>query len=402
MNPVSRKTAWSRVFTLAVAAFIFNTTEYIPVGLLSDIGGSFDMATSQAGMLMTVYAWIVALMSLPLMLMTSRIDRRALLIGIFTVFSASHLLSYFAWNFDVLLISRAGVALSHALFWSITASLAARLAPAGCQAKALSLLATATALASVLGLPLGRIIGQSFGWRTTFLIIGAAAFMLLWLIVKTMPRVVAEHGGSLKSLPSILRRPALLGLYVLAVTVVAAHFTAFTYIEPFVVNVAHLSEGFATLLLLVLGASGIVGSLIFSKYGENKLSLVLVTAIGMLFVSLMLLRSAAASQSTMVMLAMLWGMAFMMIGMSMQMKVLRLAHDATDVAMALFSGIFNIGIGAGALLGNKISTTSSMASIGYAGAVPALAALLWVAFMMRRWWAVSPTPAKPDVVVTEV
>ena len=95
-------------------------------------------------------------------------------------------------------------------------------------------------------------------------------------------------------------------------------------------------------------------------------------------------------------------MAFMMIGMSMQMKVLRLAHDATDVAMALFSGIFNIGIGAGALLGNKISTTSSMASIGYAGAVPALAALLWVAFMMRRWWAVSPTPAKPDVVVTEV
>lgn len=398
MNTVSRKTAWSRVFTLAVAAFIFNTTEYIPVGLLSDIGSSFDMATSQAGMLMTVYAWIVALMSLPMMLMTSRIDRRKLLIAIFVVFSVSHLLSYFAWNFDVLLISRAGVALAHALFWSITASLAARLAPAGRQAQALSLLATATALASVLGLPLGRIVGQSFGWRTTFLLIGVAAFMLLGLIIKTMPRVTSEHGGSLKSLPSILRRPALLGLYALAVTVVAAHFTAFTYIEPFVVNVAHLSEGFATLLLLVLGAAGIVGSVIFGKYGESKLSVVLTSAIAMLFISLMLLRSAAASEGTMIMLSLLWGMAFMMIGMSMQMKVLRLAPDATDVAMALFSGIFNIGIGAGAMLGNKISTVSSMASVGYAGAVPALAGLLWVGFMMRRWWAVAPSEPEREVV----
>ncbi|MCU5775292.1 sugar transporter [Erwiniaceae bacterium BAC15a-03b] len=384
INAVSRKTAWSRVMTLAVAAFIFNTTEYIPVGLLSDIGGSFGMESAQTGIMLTVYAWIVALMSLPLMLMTSQINRRTLLITIFGLFMCSHLLSFFAWNFDVLLISRAGVALAHALFWSITASLAIRLAPAGNRARALSLIATATALASVLGLPLGRIIGQGFGWRATFLVIAAVAFVLLWLIVKIIPNVSSEHAGSIRNLPELLSRPALLGLYALAVAVVTAHFTAFTYIEPFVQKVAGFSQNFATLLLLVLGIAGIAGSVIFSKYGEANLNVVLASAIALLSLCLLMLSTAAGSETAMIVLCSLWGIAFMMIGMGMQMKVLTLAPDATDVAMAMFSGIFNIGIGAGALLGNKVSSELSMSSTGYVGAVPAVMALIYAVWMFRK------------------
>ncbi|WNN45963.1 MULTISPECIES: sugar transporter [Winslowiella] len=383
INAVSRKTAWTRVLTLAVAAFIFNTTEYIPVGLLSDIGSSFGMASAQTGIMLTVYAWIVALMSLPLMLMTSHINRRTLLITVFSLFIGSHLLSFWSSSFNILLVSRAGVALAHALFWSITASLAVRLAPAGKRAQALGLIATATALASVLGLPLGRMIGQGFGWRVTFLAIAAVAFLLLWLIVKVMPNLSSEHAGSIRSLNALFRRPALLGLYLLAVSIVTAHFTAFTYIEPFVAKVAGFSENFATLLLLVLGAAGIAGSYIFSKYGEANLNRILTGSIALLLLCLMLLSGAAVSETGMVILCLLWGVAFMIIGMSMQMKVLTLAPDATDVAMAMFSGIFNIGIGAGALLGNKVSTEISMASVGYIGAVPALLALV-VAFLMFR------------------
>ncbi|MBO1966454.1 sugar transporter [Salmonella sp. 32040203-2019-00173] len=385
INPVSRKVAWLRVVTLAIAAFIFNTTEFVPVGLLSDIAESFHMQTAQVGIMLTIYAWVVAVMSLPFMLLTSQMERRKLLICLFVLFIASHVLSFLAWNFTVLVISRIGIAFAHAIFWSITASLAIRLAPAGKRAQALSLIATGTALAMVLGLPIGRVVGQYFGWRTTFFAIGMGALITLLCLIKLQPKLPSEHSGSLKSLPLLFRRPALMSLYVLTVVVVTAHYTAYSYIEPFVQNVAGLSANFATVLLLILGGAGIIGSLVFGKLGNRHASSLVSIAIALLVVCLLLLLPAADSEAHLAILSIFWGIAIMVIGLGMQVKVLALAPDATDVAMALFSGIFNIGIGAGALVGNQVSLHWSMSAIGYIGAIPACAALVWAVLIFRKW-----------------
>ena len=376
-HTVSRRVAWLRVVTLAIAAFIFNTTEFVPVGLLSDIAASFHMETAQVGIMLTIYAWVVALMSLPFMLLTSQMERRKLLIGLFVVFIASHVLSFMAWNFTVLVISRVGIAFAHAVFWSITASLAIRLAPAGKRAQALSLIATGTALAMVLGLPIGRIVGQYFGWRTTFFAIGMGALITLVCLIKLLPKLPSEHSGSLKSLPLLMRRPALMSIYLLTVIVVTAHYTAYSYIEPFVQVVAGFSANFATVLLLILGGAGIIGSILFGKLGNKHASALVSSAIGLLLACLLLLMPAAGSESHLAILSLFWGVAIMIIGLGMQVKVLALAPDATDVAMSLFSGIFNLGIGAGALVGNQISLHVSMSAIGYLGAIPALIALIW-------------------------
>ncbi|ECI2593863.1 sugar transporter [Salmonella enterica subsp. enterica serovar Enteritidis] len=385
INPVSRKVAWLRVVTLAIAAFIFNTTEFVPVGLLSDIAESFHMQTAQVGIMLTIYAWVVAVMSLPFMLLTSQMERRKLLICLFVLFIASHVLSFLAWNFTVLVISRIGIAFAHAIFWSITASLAIRLAPAGKRAQALSLIATGTALAMVLGLPIGRVVGQYFGWRTTFFAIGMGALITLLCLIKLLPKLPSEHSGSLKSLPLLFRRPSLMSLYVLTVVVVTAHYTAYSYIEPFVQNVAGLSANFATVLLLILGGAGIIGSLVFGKLGNRHASSLVSIAIALLVVCLLLLLPAADSEAHLAILSIFWGIAIMVIGLGMQVKVLALAPDATDVAMALFSGIFNIGIGAGALVGNQVSLHWSMSAIGYIGAIPACAALVWAVLIFRKW-----------------
>ncbi|EBM4144674.1 sugar transporter [Salmonella enterica] len=385
INPVSRKVAWLRVVTLAIAAFIFNTTEFVPVGLLSDIAESFHMQTAQVGIMLTIYAWVVAVMSLPFMLLTSQMERRKLLICLFVLFIASHVLSFLAWNFTVLVISRIGIAFAHAIFWSITSSLAIRLAPAGKRAQALSLIATGTALAMVLGLPIGRVVGQYFGWRTTFFAIGMGALITLLCLIKLLPKLPSEHSGSLKSLPLLFRRPALISLYVLTVVVVTAHYTAYSYIEPFVQNVAGLSANFATVLLLILGGAGIIGSLVFGKLGNRHASSLVSIAIALLVVCLLLLLPAAESEAHLAILSIFWGIAIMVIGLGMQVKVLALAPDATDVAMALFSGIFNIGIGAGALVGNQVGLHWSMSAIGYIGAIPACAALVWAVLIFRKW-----------------
>ncbi|MCK7060672.1 sugar transporter [Enterobacter asburiae] len=384
-NTVSRRVAWLRVVTLAIAAFIFNTTEFVPVGLLSDIAESLQMETAQVGIMLTIYAWVVALMSLPFMLLTSQMERRRLLIGLFVLFIASHVLSFMAWNFTVLVISRIGIAFAHAVFWSITASLAIRLAPAGKRAQALSLIATGTALAMVLGLPIGRIVGQYFGWRTTFFAIGMGALVTLVCLIKLLPALPSEHSGSLKSLPLLMRRPALLGIYLLTVIVVTAHYTAYSYIEPFVQVVAGFSASFATVLLLILGGAGIIGSVLFGKLGNRHASTLVSCAIGLLLACLLLLMTAAGSESHLAILSLFWGVAIMIIGLGMQVKVLALAPDATDVAMSLFSGIFNLGIGAGALVGNQVILHVSMSAIGYLGAIPALVALIWSVLIFRKW-----------------
>lgn len=108
-------------------------------------------------------------------------------------------------------------------------------------------------------------------------------------------------------------------------------------------------------------------------------------AIALLVICLLLLLPAANSEAHLAILSIFWGIAIMVIGLGMQVKVLALAPDATDVAMALFSGIFNIGIGAGALVGNQVSLHWSMSAIGYIGAIPACTALVWAVLIFRKW-----------------
>ena len=376
---------WICVITLAFAAFIFNTTEFVPVALLSDIGKSFGMPATDVGMMITLYAWVVAPISLPIMLLTKNIERRFLLMALFSVFIASHILSYFAWSFNVLLLSRIGIAFSHALFWSITASLAVRVAPKGKEFQALGLLSTGTALAMVLGIPFGRMIGEAYGWRNTFGLIAICAAIVCVTLAKTLPLLPSVNSGSIKSLASFVKRPSLMMVFALTIIIITAQFTAYSYIEPFSLDISQFSSTQTTTLLLIYGGAGFVGSYLFGKFGAQypKLAIPLTTIC--LAVSMLLLLPFAQGFMSVSAICLFWGMGIIGFSLALQAKTLNLASDATDVAMAIYSGLYNVGIGGGALLGGIVSAQLGLSYIGIVGGIVAvLGTILALCLVQRR------------------
>ena len=303
------KIAYLRVIALAFAAFIFNTTEFVPVPLLSDIAKDFGMSTADTGLIITIYAWSVTILSLPFMLLTANLERRSLLLKVFIIFVASHALCAVAWNFAVLVIARLLIAISHAIFWSITASLAVRVAPINKSSQALGLLALGTSMAMILGLPLGRILGDSLGWRVTFGLIGIFAVGVGAWLYKILPLLPSKNSGSLKSLPELARNGFLMVIFLLTAIVISAHFSTYSYIEPFAKDISGFDGKFITIFLLLFGVAGIVASALFSKFYKLIPNAFTATSIAIILACLLVLNLIAIDESLMLALAFIWGLA---------------------------------------------------------------------------------------------
>lgn len=368
---------WLAVIAISLAAFIFNTSEFVPIGLLSLIAKDFGVSEAEAGFLISLYAWVVALASLPLMLACSRFEMKRLLLFVVGLFVLSHIGSALSSGYWTLMLSRIGVACAHALFWSIATPMAVRVAPKGRESVALSCIATGTSIALIAGLPLGRVIGLHLGWRISFLSIGIVAFLLLLVLVKSLPKIPSGGAISPRSLPKLLKTPQLLGIYGITLCLVSAHFIVYSYIEPFLMQYANFGENVITMVLIVFGGIGFVGSFVFSKYYNTYKTFFLNFAIFGIFIALISLIGAKFSLFGALLICVLWGLCITLFNLTLQAKVLQLVPVGTAVAMSMFSGIYNVGIGSGAFIGGIVIQYLGIANLGFVGAGIALCVYIY-------------------------
>lgn len=370
---------------MTISAFIFNTSEFMPIGLLTDIAGSFSISESKAGMLITVYSWIVMLLSLPLILLVSKIDFRKLFMGTIALFGICQIMSVLAPSYGVLMASRIGVACTHAIFWSIASPVAIRLVNDEHRSFALSMVVTGTSIATIAGLPLGRLVGQYMGWRVTFLIVGIIAFAVLVYMAFVFPKIASGEQFHVKDLPALLKNPVLICLYVQTILFVLGYYTVYSYIEPFMQQIAKLQNNVITIVLLIFGATGLLGSYLFSKLYDRHRFAFIGTVMATLLVWLLFLLPASKSLATMVILCAFWGITAMAFNVTTQSEVIRSVDEkGAAVATAIYSGLFNLGIGGGSWIGGIVCDKGAISYIGFVGAVFAVISVLFFAFVLLR------------------
>ena len=316
---------WMALIGLAFSAFVMNTSEFMPIGLLVDIAESFSMTEAEAGLIISLYAWAVALLSIPLMVLASRFNLKAVLLASIALFAAGQVASALAPSFSLLVGARLMVAAAHAVFWSIASPLAVRVVGEKHSGGAVGVIVTGSSVAMVCGLPLGRAIGLLLGWRMTFACVGAVALGILAYLAAATPRLAAGKPFSPRELPTLFAAPALRNIYVVTALFATAHFTCYSYIEPFLQQVAHFPDDLITLTLVLYGAAGMAGSALLSRaYGRMRFPLMRAVVIGVAASMALLLATAASAAATVAVCA-LWGACYTAYNVAFQSEVLALS-----------------------------------------------------------------------------
>lgn len=380
------KKQWLPLIGMTIAAFIFNTSEFMPIGLLTDIAQTFHITQTTAGTMITIYSWAVMLLSLPLMILASKYSYKKILLTTLFLFALGQGISAIAFSFPLLIIGRLVVACAHAIFWSIASVVAVRLVHEDKREFAMSMIVTGTSVAMIVGLPLGRMIGLLIGWRITFLMVGIISVLLLIFQTIYLPKLQTTQAFTLNELPDLLKNKQLITIYGISLLFASAYYTAYSYIEPFLAQVAKLSNNSITLVLSLFGVAGIGGSYLFSKfYNLNRKRFILISLFCLTIV-LFVLKPSTASIITLLLICVVWGMSSTAFNVACQSETILVTNEQTSsIAMSIFSGIFNLGIGLGSFIGGQTINILNIQSIGY---IAGIIGILSVIFYITRYESV--------------
>ncbi len=344
---------WGAVSVLCLASFTMVTTEFAPIGLLSQIAMDLDESPSTVGLTVTLYAWIGAASGLLSGWVNNRMPRKTLLIALMMILCASSTLAALSTDLLTLLGARALGAVAHGVFWANVAATAAHIVPAHRVGLATSIVLGGITVATVMGVPLTNLTGQHSGWRTAFFCLGGLAAISAGAMALMLPSMEIKSPSGGAGLVGALKRRDLVLTFIITGLTAASHFGAYTFIEPFIGEIPDINARWTAFLLFAFGAAGFAGNLLSAFFVDRCLKPFIFTALMTMMLALIVLGTGGPAMGIgqVISLLVIWGMAIAALFTGLQTWVLRIAGGHTVPATAIHTAVLNSAIGLGVIMG---------------------------------------------------
>ncbi|MGI5339989.1 MFS transporter [Streptomyces sp. CA-181903] len=367
---------WPAVAAVAAGTFSVVTTEMLPIGLLSPIGAGLGVSDGTAGLTMTLPGLVAAAAAPLLTVCAGRLDRRVLLLTLMGLLTAADLLSAAAPGIEVLLGLRVLVGVCIGGVWAIAAGLGGRLVPSRAAGRATSVVFSGIAVASVLGVPAGTLVGGRAGWRAAFLVMGAVAFLVTVVLAVVLPPLPPRGAAPSRALPALLRARRVRAALLVVLLLVCGHFAAYTFVRPALERIPGTGSGTVGGLMLAYGVAGVAGNFLAGtaavRHPRRVLTVIAVT-LGAVIPAVSLTAGGTAGAAV---LLVVWGLAYGGVSVGTQTWLSAVAPEAGETVSALFVAVFNVAIALGALLGGRAVDAVSVSAALWLGGLLALVAVV--------------------------
>ncbi|WIL69226.1 MULTISPECIES: MFS transporter [Staphylococcus] len=366
------------IWMLAIGAFAIGMTEFVIMGLLPNIARDFDVSVSQAGQLITGYALGVAIGGPIIVMLTIKWNRKYLLLALMAIFIIGNFAASFSPNYGFMMTSRIITSLAHGSFFGIGSILAASMVKPEKRASAMALMFMGLSMSNILGVPFGTLIGQSFGWPMTFIIISIIGALALIGIIIFVPMKKETVKSSVLNELKILKEKRL--WLTLAVTLFgfSSVFAYFTYISTVLIDVSHVQENLISYLLIIFGIGVTLGNVVGGKLADWNLNKALKMIFSAFILYFILLYFVQMNGLLMVAGIFFFGLIGFSMSPSLQYKSTLISQDAPTLASTLNQSAFNLGNALGAFIGGVVVTNLPVASLSLIAPILTLIGLIFL------------------------
>ena len=378
------------LFVLFLGSFCLGTAEFMATGLLPQVAADVGVSIPTAGAIVTAYALGVAFGGPILAILFGKVPRKHVLVALLLLFAAAQFLSAVAPNFELLLVGRVLGAACQGAFFGIAGIVAIAVAPKGKSGMALSLRVAGITVANILGLPGGTMIGTAFGWRMSFVALGSLVLVVALLVVLLVPSTATESSGkaTLSRQVKALAQPDVVLSYAVMTLASTGFFAVFTYVTPLLTTVTGIPGDVVPMLLLAFGIGSTIGAFAGGRLADWK---PLPAVIGLMAAEMAVFATMlffATSPIAMAVAVVVLGFCAFSYAPSLFTRLFKAAGNAADLASALISTAFNIGIAAGATIGGLMLNAGAgyqhLGIVGFVTAALAIGAVLAMKAQARR------------------